>query len=110
MDELIRHLKEDKYAQLYSAAEMSHLVGFMCGCILSAAKAEADSLSITPSQIRWYKANRLIDKFSDMKNPPVPTISYASTLHLIRERDAIVRRHTRIVRDDADEMVVEVVP
>jgi hypothetical protein len=109
LNELLQHLRTDKYWELFGPLEYTNATRFLYTAIQSAAHDEADTFVIRIHHLgfKWYKADRLLDTFlwSD-EAQPIP--GYDVVLHTVLEHDAILRQHLSVVAETDGEITVSI--
>src|SRR5258706_16215850 len=108
MDELLRHLGEDKYWEAYEYGEFTNATRFLYTAIWLAVRDGADRFIITLNGFRWYKNAVLLGTHLGNDGDPIPTTFYSDIMRIVLKRDATVRQHFAIVAEKPGETIVEI--
>lgn len=94
MDDLV-HYVQTRDLEPFAPQEYNEVLRFLYGLIGVAARDGADTLTLTPTELRWTRHGETLHAFPiDLVRPRV---SYRDELHRILERDAIVQRYVQVV-------------
>src|SRR5258707_7497031 len=108
MDELLRHLREDKYWEAFEGGEFTNPTRFLYTAVWCAVRDGADVFVITLNGFRWYKNELLLGTHLGSEGDPVPTPFYSDIMRIVLKRDGSVQQHFAIVAEKPGETIVEI--
>jgi hypothetical protein len=94
MDELRRHLQHDP-AAVFRPSELNHILLMVYNFLEAAVRDRCDMLRFTPHNITWSRGGLPVHQFQ--LGPAPRTTTFRAELERILARDAVVRRHLRLV-------------
>lgn len=98
MDDLVRYV-QTRELEPFAPQEYNEVLRMVYGLIGVAARDGADTLTLTPTELRWTRQGKLLNAFPiDLVRPRV---SYRDELHRILARDTTVQRFVHAL-DDSD--------
>lgn len=106
MSDLFAYIDKCLWGRLFAPNEGSHIVPHTYNVIKRAAHDQADKLILTPTEFVWFKRDVKLGQFP-VAYPESPQYSFRRALSEILRRDAVVKRHLRLVSETQDEIVCE---